>query len=70
LASFGSSCASLDLDPIHGKKRDSVNYDPKSILSPYSPLDLVRRKHFKASDHLVFWHTGGTPGLVAYRDVL
>jgi hypothetical protein len=41
-----------------------------AALGEEKPLfDLVRRKHFKTSDRVVFWHTGGTPGLFAYRDV-
>jgi D-cysteine desulfhydrase/L-cysteate sulfo-lyase len=48
----------LLLDPV---------YTGKSMAALF---DLVRRKHFKASDRVVFWHTGGTPALFAYRDVL
>jgi 1-aminocyclopropane-1-carboxylate deaminase/D-cysteine desulfhydrase-like pyridoxal-dependent ACC family enzyme len=47
----------LLLDPV---------YTGKAMAALF---DLVRRKHFKASDQVVFWHTGGTPGLFAYRDV-
>jgi 1-aminocyclopropane-1-carboxylate deaminase/D-cysteine desulfhydrase-like pyridoxal-dependent ACC family enzyme len=32
-------------------------------------FDLVRRGRFKTGDQAVFWHTGGAPGLFAYRDV-
>ena len=28
-------------------------------------IDLCRRGEFAAEDHVVFWHTGGGPGLVA-----
>lgn len=31
-------------------------------------IDLVRRGHFKPSDNVLFWHTGGTPALFAYRE--
>lgn len=48
----------LLLDPV---------YTGKAMAALF---DLVRRKHFKASDKVVFWHTGGTPALFAYRDVL
>jgi D-cysteine desulfhydrase len=33
-------------------------------------FDLVRRGRFTAADQVVFWHTGGSPALFAYRDVL
>jgi L-cysteate sulfo-lyase len=48
----------LLLDPV---------YTGKAMAAIF---DLVRRKHFKAGDRVVFWHTGGTPALFAYRDVL
>lgn len=31
-------------------------------------VDLVRRGFFKLSDNVLFWHTGGTPALFAYRE--
>ncbi len=33
-------------------------------------IGLVRRGHFKASDNVLFVHTGGSPALFAYQDVL
>jgi L-cysteate sulfo-lyase len=33
-------------------------------------VDLVRRSYFHPSDNVVFWHTGGTPALFAYREAL
>ncbi len=33
-------------------------------------IALVRRGHFKASDNVLFIHTGGSPALFAYQDVL
>ena len=33
-------------------------------------IGLVRRGHFKASDNVLFIHTGGSPALFAYQDVL
>jgi D-cysteine desulfhydrase family pyridoxal phosphate-dependent enzyme len=48
----------LLLDPV---------YTGKAMAALF---DLVRRKHFKAGDQVVFWHTGGAPALFAYRDVL
>lgn len=33
-------------------------------------LDLVREGRFKASERVVFVHTGGSPALFAYRDIL
>jgi 1-aminocyclopropane-1-carboxylate deaminase/D-cysteine desulfhydrase-like pyridoxal-dependent ACC family enzyme len=48
----------LLLDPV---------YTGKAMAALF---DLVRRGRFKTSDQVVFWHTGGTPALFAYRDVL
>ena len=31
-------------------------------------IDLARRGLFKENETVVFWHTGGTPALFAYRD--
>jgi len=33
-------------------------------------IGLVRQGHFKASDNVLFVHTGGSPALFAYQDVL
>jgi L-cysteate sulfo-lyase len=33
-------------------------------------IDLVRRGFFKPTDNVLFWHTGGTPALFAYREAL
>ncbi len=33
-------------------------------------IGLVRRGHFKAADNVLFVHTGGSPALFAYQDVL
>jgi 1-aminocyclopropane-1-carboxylate deaminase/D-cysteine desulfhydrase-like pyridoxal-dependent ACC family enzyme len=30
-------------------------------------IDMVRQGRFAANDNIVFWHTGGTPALFAYR---
>jgi 1-aminocyclopropane-1-carboxylate deaminase/D-cysteine desulfhydrase-like pyridoxal-dependent ACC family enzyme len=32
-------------------------------------IQLVAEKRFRRDDHVVFWHTGGTPALFAYRDL-
>jgi D-cysteine desulfhydrase family pyridoxal phosphate-dependent enzyme len=48
----------LLLDPV---------YTGKAMAALF---DLVRRGRFTAGDQVVFWHTGGTPALFAYRDVL
>jgi D-cysteine desulfhydrase family pyridoxal phosphate-dependent enzyme len=48
----------LLLDPV---------YTGKAMAALF---DLVRSGRFKAADQVVFWHTGGAPGLFAYRDVL
>ncbi|MEX2113176.1 MAG: pyridoxal-phosphate dependent enzyme, partial [Pirellulales bacterium] len=31
-------------------------------------IDLVRQDRFAKSDNVVFFHTGGTPALFAYRE--
>ena len=33
-------------------------------------IDLVRKGAFKADDNVLFLHTGGSPALYAYQDVL
>ena len=33
-------------------------------------IDLVRKRHFKESENIVFLHTGGSAALFAYRDLL
>jgi 1-aminocyclopropane-1-carboxylate deaminase/D-cysteine desulfhydrase-like pyridoxal-dependent ACC family enzyme len=33
-------------------------------------IHAVRCGAFSATDQVVFWHTGGTPALFAYQDVL
>ncbi|HZZ34688.1 MAG TPA: D-cysteine desulfhydrase [Caulobacteraceae bacterium] len=33
-------------------------------------IGLIRRGHFKASERVLFLHTGGSPALYAYQDVL
>jgi len=33
-------------------------------------IDLVRRDHFKRGERVLFLHTGGSPALYAYRDIL
>jgi L-cysteate sulfo-lyase len=46
----------LLLDPVYtGKTLSGV-------------IDLVRQNYFKKTDHVLFWHTGGTPALFAYGD--
>jgi L-cysteate sulfo-lyase len=55
----------------HTARLEGLLLDPVYTGKAMAALfDLVRRKHFKASDKVVFWHTGGTPALFAYRDVL
>jgi len=46
------------LDPVYtGKAMDGL-------------ISLVRRGHFRRDERIVFLHTGGSPGLFAYEDVL
>jgi 1-aminocyclopropane-1-carboxylate deaminase/D-cysteine desulfhydrase-like pyridoxal-dependent ACC family enzyme len=33
-------------------------------------LDLIRKGNFKASETVLFWHTGGIPALFAYAEAL
>lgn len=32
-------------------------------------IDLARQGKFAPTDHVIFWHTGGTPGLFAYQQI-
>jgi L-cysteate sulfo-lyase len=43
------------------------NYTGKSMAGL---IDLIRRGRFRRGQNVVFLHTGGTPALFAYRDVL
>jgi D-cysteine desulfhydrase len=46
------------LDPVYtGKAMDGL-------------ITLIRRGHFRKNERVVFLHTGGSPGLFAYEDVL
>jgi len=49
-------CEGLLLDPV---------YTGKAMAGL---IHAVRNGEFAATDHVVFWHTGGTPALFAYRD--
>ncbi len=33
-------------------------------------IDLIRKKHFKAGENVLFVHTGGSPALFAYQDTV
>jgi D-cysteine desulfhydrase len=33
-------------------------------------IDLVRKGHFKKGENVLFLHTGGSPALYAYQNVL
>ena len=33
-------------------------------------LDLIQKGHFKKGEKVLFLHTGGSPGLYAYQDVI
>ena len=33
-------------------------------------IDLIRQGHFKRGEKVLFLHTGGSPALYAYQDVL
>ena len=39
-----------------------------SMASVTGLIDLMRKGHFKPRENVVFWHTGGTPALFAYRE--
>jgi D-cysteine desulfhydrase len=33
-------------------------------------IDLVRNGTFRRGERILFWHTGGSPGLFAYESLL
>ena len=33
-------------------------------------IDLVHRENFRSEEHVIFWHTGGTPALFSYAETL
>jgi L-cysteate sulfo-lyase len=55
--SLGARLEGLVLDPVYSGKGFA------------GLLDLVRRDRFGPSDNVLFWHTGGTPALFAYRSL-
>ncbi|MCK6451811.1 MAG: D-cysteine desulfhydrase family protein [Alphaproteobacteria bacterium] len=52
---LGARLEGLVLDPVYSGKGFA------------GLIDLVRRDRFKPEDNVLFWHTGGAPGLFAYR---
>ncbi len=54
---LGARLEGLVLDPVYSGKGFA------------GLIDLVRRVRFKPTDNVLFWHTGGAPGLFAYRSV-
>ena len=52
---LGARLEGLVLDPVYSGKGFA------------GLLDLVRQGRFARSDQVLFWHTGGAPGLFAYR---
>ena len=33
-------------------------------------VDLIGRGEFRSDEHVIFWHTGGTPALFSYAETL
>ena len=60
------------IEAVHMLARlEGVLLDPVYTVKAMAGLiGLVRQGHFKASDNVLFVHTGGTPALFAYQDVL
>ena len=60
------------IEAVHMLARlEGVLLDPVYTGKAMSGLiGLVRAGHFKASDNVLFVHTGGSPALFAYQDVL
>jgi L-cysteate sulfo-lyase len=54
---LGARLEGLVLDPVYAGKGFA------------GFIDLVRQGRFAAADNVVFWHTGGTPALFAYRSL-
>lgn len=52
---LGARLEGLVLDPVYSGKGFA------------GFIDLVRKGRFKTGDNVLFWHTGGAPGLFAYR---
>jgi L-cysteate sulfo-lyase len=64
----------LFADDVIGVVRDTARLEALLIDPVYTGkamlglFDLSRKGFFKAGEHVVFLHTGGTPGLFAYTD--
>ena len=51
-------------------RRPSWSGDPVYTGKAMAALvALVRAGQFRTGEQVVFWHTGGAPALLAYRDV-
>ncbi len=52
-------------------KTEGVLLDPVYTGKAMAGLiDLIRKKHFRKNEKILFAHTGGSPALYAYMDVL
>ncbi len=50
---------------------DGILLDPVYTgKAAHGLLDLIQKGHFKAGERVLFLHTGGSPGLYAYEDVI
>jgi len=52
-------------------RKEGILLDPVYTGKAMSGLiDLVRTNYFNKDDYVVFIHTGGTPALFAYKEIL
>jgi len=51
----------LLLDPV---------YTGRAAAGAAGLIDLIHRGEIEPGERILFWHTGGTPGLFAYADQL
>jgi D-cysteine desulfhydrase len=52
-------------------EREGILLDPVYTGRAFGALvDLISRGEFRSDEHVIFWHTGGTPALFSYAEAL
>ena len=52
-------------------EREGILLDPVYTGRAFGALlDLISRGEFRSDEHVIFWHTGGTPALFSYAETL
>jgi D-cysteine desulfhydrase family pyridoxal phosphate-dependent enzyme len=52
-------------------EREGILLDPVYTGRAFGALvDLISRREFRSDEHVIFWHTGGSPALFSYAEAL